>query len=265
MNEAELLFSQALGCQRPDLYINKDKYLSREKSAFISAVLKRRIKGEPIQYILGKTEFMGLEIKVNKSVLIPRPETEVLVETALRLIPRLCSLRPRRLKILDLGTGSGCIGIALAKYLTDPIIDASDLSDAALGVARENAKLNNAKINFIQSDLFTSHKLQVTSYDIIISNPPYIAEGQIKKLQPELQFEPNMALNGAGDGLDFYRRIVLCAPGYLKIGGLLILEMGFGHAPALEEIFNKPGLLEVIEIVKDYNNIDRVIVLRKVK
>lgn len=257
MNEVELLFSEALGCDRASLYLNRDRGLSEDQSAFISAALKRRIKGEPIQYILGKTEFMGLELKVNPSVLIPRPETEILVETALSYIKKE---KPAR--ILDLGTGSGCIAISLFKNLLDCEIDAGDISTEALELAGENACLHGAKINFIRSDLFGS--LKNKEYGIIISNPPYVEEEQIIKLQPELQFEPRIALAAGTDGLSFYRQIVSEAGNYLKKNGLLIMEIGFGQAKALGKLFSEANnKLKLIEIIKDYNNIDRVIVARK--
>ena len=256
MNETELLFTYTLGCLRTDLYLNKKKYLNRQEADFISSALNRRIKGEPIQYILGSTEFMGLEIKVNKDVLIPRPETEILAETAIEFAKKE---KPGR--VLDLGTGSGCISIALFKHPADTEIDAGDISDKALTVAKENAELNNARINFIKSDLFDG--LSFRDYGMIVSNPPYIAQGEIKKLQPELQFEPETALNGGKDGLDFYRRIILNAPGYLREKGLLILEIGFGQKEGLEVIFRKSKSFEIIKTIKDYNNIERVIVARK--
>ncbi|MCX5695604.1 MAG: peptide chain release factor N(5)-glutamine methyltransferase [Candidatus Omnitrophica bacterium] len=258
MNEAELLFSDCLGCQRVDLYLNKDKCLSRKDAAFISSALSRRIKGEPIQYILGKTEFMGLELKVNRNVLIPRPETERLVETAIEY-----ANRENPTRVLDLGTGSGCIAVALAKYLKDLEIDASDIAPEALSVAKENALLHAAKINFIRSDLFD--KLEYKEYGIIVSNPPYIAEDQIRKLQPQLQFEPKVALDGGSDGLDFYRKIILKAAGYLKRSGLLIMEIGFQQKKDLEKIFDSQKLLEIIKVVQDYNDIERVMVARKVE
>jgi len=270
VNEAELLFSQVLGCDRLDLYLNKDKYLSGKKLNFITNALARRIKGEPIQYILGKTEFMGLELKIGAGVFIPRPETEILVETAIKYVqgaPRLRSgqagCRVQGKRILDLGTGSGCIAVSLAKYLTDIEIDASDISDQALAVAHDNAKLNKVSVNFFKSDLFLSSKLYAPSYDLIVSNPPYVSEGEIGKLQPELRFEPRVALSGGLDGLDFYRRIIPESADYLKSNGLLMMEIGFGQRQAIEKIFSGSGKFKVIEVVKDYNNIDRVIVARK--
>ena len=256
MNEAELLFSEVLGCDRIDLYLDKAKLVDKDKLRLISSVLKRRIKGEPIQHILGKTEFMGLEFKVNPDVLIPRPETEILVETALKYINK-----EKGTRILDLGTGSGCIAVSLYKNSVDSAIDASDVSNKALEVAGENACLNNAKINFIQSDLFNA--LGYKEYDMIISNPPYIVSAEIRKLQPELRFEPVLALDGGTDGLDFYRRIIVGAPDYLKNGGWLILEIGFGQKSAIEKIFLDSGRFEIAGVIKDYNNIARVIIARK--
>ncbi|MCX5706447.1 MAG: peptide chain release factor N(5)-glutamine methyltransferase [Candidatus Omnitrophica bacterium] len=155
MNETELLFTQVLNCQRASLYLDKDKQLSDSQISFIASVLKRRIKGEPIQYILGRTEFMGLEFKVDKDVLIPRPETEILLETAIGTVRKFASSQVRKLKALDIGTGSGCIAVALAKEFPGLKIDATDVSLEALKMAQGNAKLNGVKINFIQSDLFT--------------------------------------------------------------------------------------------------------------
>lgn len=261
MDEAELLFSEVLGCDRAALYLDKDRFLDQDKLAFISSVLKRRIKGEPIQYILGEAEFMGLKLKVNPDVLIPRPETEILVETALKFARRSASPPARRLRLLDLGTGSGCIAISLSKYPADLEIDASDISARALEIAQENSRLNSARINFIQSDLFDS--LSHKDYDIIISNPPYIEDGQISGLQPELQFEPRIALSAGADGLHLYRRIIRGAAGYLKNNGLLMMEIGFGQRNGLEKIFSDSGEFGIIEVVKDYNNIDRVVVARK--
>lgn len=257
MNEAELLFSSMLNCDRLSLCLNKGLVLAKEKAEFISSVLKRRIKGEPIQYILGKTEFMGFEFKVARCVLIPRPETEILVETALKY----ASGR----NILDMGTGSGCIAISLVKFLPDLELTAVDVSDEALQVAKQNAFLHNAynRIRFIQSDLFTSNLLGDARYDTIVSNPPYIISSQIDKLQPEIKYEPRIALDGGLDGLDFYRRLIAGSIKYLKKCGLLILEMGFNQSQALKNIFQKFQDFEIIETVKDHNNIERVIIARR--
>lgn len=262
MNEAELLFTQALVCDRAALYLNKGKYLNSGQVAFVSAALKRRIKGEPIQYILGKTEFMGLEFRVDKNVLIPRPETEILVETAIKIGYRLWVIG-HRLKILDIGTGCGNIAISIARNLLYCEMDAIDISDNTLEVALLNARLNNAKVNFIQSDLFNTYNLQPNTYDLIVSNPPYIPSVEIRGLGPELKYEPLIALNGGRDGLEFYRRIIKEAPDYLKDNGILIMEMGFGQARAIENIFAESGNFKIFKIVKDYSNIERVIIAEK--
>ncbi len=262
MNEPELLFSQTLGCDLFTLRLNKDRRLARKESSFIASALKRRIKGEPLQYILGETEFMGLRFKLDKRVLIPRPETELIVEKAIRLV-RSYGLEVRDLDVLDLGTGSGCIAVSLAKFLPEVKITATDISKEALDVARENAKLNNVSINFLQADFFSIYNLQPMTYNLIISNPPYIAEAEIDSLQPEIRYEPRIALNGGADGLDFYRRLAVEIPCHMKEKGLLVLEMGFGQSGAVKSIFKMSGKLIEKESIRDYNNIERVLVLER--
>lgn len=267
MNEAELLFTHILDCDRAFLYRNKNKALDTDQLKFISSVLKRRSLGEPIQYILGKTEFMGLEFLVNESVLIPRPETEILVETALQYL-KIRETREginSKAKVLDLCTGSGCIAVSLAKNFNQASVDASDISPKALDLARKNALLNNVTVNFIQSDLFNSDLFLPFSYDMILSNPPYVTRGELVSLQPEVQKEPRIALDGGLEGLDFYKSIIKDAYCFLKNNGILILEIGFSQKKALENIFDNLGLFSILRVVKDYNNIDRIIVARKVK
>jgi release factor glutamine methyltransferase len=256
MDEIELLFTEALGCDRLSLYLNRNRRLDKNTACFISGALKRRISGEPIQYILGKTEFMGLEFKVEKNVFIPRMETELLVETAIHQL----SVK----KILDIGTGSGCIAVSLAKFLPNIEIDALDISYAAIKVARENARLNNVddKINFIQSDLFDTYYLRAGTYGLIVSNPPYVPAEDINNLSIEVRSEPKISLNGGTDGLDFYRRLISGSAKFLKKGGLLILEIGFKQRKAIENLFQNSKNFEIIEVVKDYAGIDRVVVAR---
>jgi release factor glutamine methyltransferase len=280
MNETELLFTQVLNCDRMSLYANKDRPLTSAQAAFISSSLKRRIKGEPMQYILGKTEFMGLEFKLNKDVLIPRPETEILVEASLSYLgtplkPKLRvspysndSLGGDTLpidskgvpKVLDVGTGSGCIAVSIAKMLPDVEVTASDVSQEALDVAKENARFNGVKIKFICSELF---RALPADFDLIISNPPYIPREQIRELAPELKYEPFIALSGGNDGLEFYRKIIKEAPDHLKDEGILIMEMGFNQRKDIEDIFRGLKYFNIIKVIKDYNNIDRVIVAKK--
>jgi release factor glutamine methyltransferase len=297
MNEAELLFTQILNCNLQDLYLDREKPLDKQNSEFISTVLRRRVAGEPIQYILGKTEFMGLEFKVIPGVFIPRPETEILVETAIKIIKsqssakiwrippnfgetspaklavRHNSARPRqqgwrghqvsKLKILDIGTGSGCIAVSLAKLLPNAEVTATDVSSLALEVAKENAKLNNVDVNFIESSLFEVPDSGAVAYDLIVSNPPYISTSGIQLLQREVRYEPRVALDGGRNGLNFYRRIIKNAPENLVENGYLILEMGFTQRQCIEKIVHTSKGFSVVEIARDYNNIERVVVLKK--
>jgi len=262
MNEAELLFTDILNCSRQSLYLDKDMPLGKSGSSLACSVLKRRMRGEPIQYILGKTEFMGLEFKVTPDVFIPRPETEILVEKTIAIV-RSSELGVR--SILDIGTGSGCIAVSLAKFLPEAEIFASDTSELALKVAKENAKLNNveSRIDFISCDLFYSKLITPNSYNCIVSNPPYIPTTEIEALQPEIQYEPRLALAGGEDGLDFYRRLIKESPAYLKKGGFLIMEMGFKQKDAIKNILQESGCFAIIDSLKDYNNIDRVITAQR--
>lgn len=268
MNETELLLTDILNCSRLSLYLNQDIFLNKAESSLVSSVLKRRIKAEPIQYILGKTEFFGLEFKVTADVFIPRPETEILVETVLEIASSF-KLHAPRLNILDIGTGSGNISISLAKLLKDCRIIAVDISKQAIVVAKNNAILNGVetKVSFIKQDFFdlqpAACSLQPKSFDFVVSNPPYIPTQEIETLQPEVRYEPHIALDGGNDGLDFYRRIIEETPHYLRKDGFLIMEMGFNQKEAVKNIFQKSGYFEIIEFVKDYNNMDRVIIAKK--
>ncbi|MEI6862961.1 MAG: peptide chain release factor N(5)-glutamine methyltransferase, partial [Candidatus Omnitrophota bacterium] len=187
----------------------------------------------PLQYIMGHTEFCGLEIKVNEDVLIPRPETELLVETAVDLSEGI-SQKIKDGRLLDLCTGSGCIAIALTKKLSDCKIVASDISEKALALAGENAKTNQAEsIEFIKSDLFSDLK---GKFNIVVSNPPYISGPEFSELQEEVLKEPRVALYGGEDGLDFYRRIFNDAGKFLNDGGYVVVEIGYGQSRAVKDI-----------------------------
>jgi release factor glutamine methyltransferase len=259
MNEAELVYSHILNCDRLSLYLNKEVHLSRNKSAQVSRIFKRRITGEPLQYILGSTEFMGLEFKVDQRALIPRPETEILVSSAIE------KLRGKVVcpKILDLGTGSGCIAVSIAKLLPRALIWATDISLPALQLAKKNANLHKVQIEFLHSDIFSALKKEQDKFDLIISNPPYISSEEFCGLAKEISFEPVLALEAGPDGLDFYRRIIIQAADYLKEDGFLTLEMGLGQRSAIENILKKYKKFKVIEIIKDYNNIERVLIAKK--
>jgi len=259
VNEAELVLTHLLNCDRMSLYLNKDINLTGDKSALLSSILQRRMFGEPVQYILGETEFMGIKIKTDRRALIPRPETEILVEQALEKLNQAGISSP---KILDLGTGSGCIAIAIVKNLSRAEVWASDISEEALRLAEENATLNNAEVKFIQSDVFSALKAGTYKFDLIISNPPYISTKEFNSLAKEIFFEPQMALKAGSDGLDFYRRIISQAAGYLNDGGLLAFELGLNQSYFVKEMLEKAGF-DDLTLIKDYNNIERIVMSRK--
>lgn len=217
--------------------------------------IKRLILGEPLQYITGKQEFMKLNFLVTKDVLIPRQDTEILVEEVINLAKNI-----KNPVILDLCTGSGAIGISLAKYIKNSKIYAVDISEKALEIAEKNATLNGVRnnIEFIQSDLFT--KIKNLKFDIIVSNPPYIETDTIKTLSKEVQREPKIALDGGKDGLDFYREIAKIAYQNLNRQGYLCLEIGYNQKQAVQKILNLEKRYINIYCKKDLCENDRVIV-----
>ena len=258
MNEAELLFTELMGCTRGDLCRQKKDRVGFVASKSAAAVLRQRMRGVPLQYILGKADFLDFELAVDPRVLVPRPETELLVEAAAKL------LRGRGgtgASILDIGTGSGCIAIALAKYFPAAAVSAVDISADALAVARANAERHNVFINFFCRDTFLTG-LEPSPYDLIVSNPPYIPSAEIDRLQPEVRREPRIALDGGPQGLDFYHRIAAGLSTYLKRGGHLAMEIGCGQRRAIENIFQTAGKFEILDVIKDYNQIERVMIIK---
>ena len=262
MTEKEILLSSIFNCSRSALY-SQEWSLNAAQAKKLSEALFLRSQGVPLQYILGETEFFGLMFQVDERALIPRPETEILVEMVLKSAAG-------QMKILDIGTGSGCIAVSLAKFLPEAQIDALDVSLEALSLAKENALINSAdkNINFLQGDLFSVFKKnnvnnRLRNYDIIISNPPYVRSGDINGLQKELAYEPRMALDGGADGLDFYRRVIAEAGNFLNKEGLLFLEIGFSQGEDIEKIVFAGNDFTVDEIIKDYSGIERVMIMRK--
>jgi len=243
--EAEWIVSLTLGVKRDELV--SDKIVSAKNIDKINKIVEDRITGRPLWYCIGDTDFYGYTIKVDERVLIPRPETELLVENALKHI-RIQS------KVLDLCTGSGAIAVAIKKE-SNAEVYAIDYSKDALDVAKENAKNNQAEVTFIESDLFNS--LNDMKFDVIISNPPYIPSEDISTLQTEVKdFEPLMSLDGGSDGLDFYKRIALDCSKFLNENGVILLECGIGQAQSVAKMFDG---FKSVEIIKDYENIDRIV------
>lgn len=255
MNEAELVLTEILGCRRAELYRDRRRRLGPLTGKAVSAVLKRRCRGESLFYILGKTEFMGFEFRVTPDCLVPRPETELLVEAVASCAPS----RPACFTVLDIGTGSGCIAVSLAKMIPSARICATDISDAALSVAAENAlRLGvSDRVSFLRCDLFPPEAFG--PFDCIVANPPYIPAQEIEGLTCEVRSEPRIALDGGPDGLHFYRRIAETAHRYLKSSGMLAVEIGQGQSEAVLGIVNGSKKYRVKEVIMDYNGIERII------
>jgi release factor glutamine methyltransferase len=255
--DAEVLLSHILSFSRVQLFTNsKDKLLEEQEIKFKEYIYKR-LQGMPIQYLTNEQEFMSLSLYVDESVLIPRQDTEILVETALNLINK-----EKETRILDLCTGSGCIGISMAYYAPYSNIIGIDISDSALKVAEYNAKINgvNDRISFVKSNLFNEVPNSLKGkLDMIISNPPYIPTKDIKMLMKEVrEHEPSIALDGGQDGLDFYKLIIKDGKEYLKSGAILIFEIGYNQGKIVSQVLKSSGFKEV-EIKKDLAGLDRVV------
>lgn len=237
--DAQVLFGHALQVSRAYLLAHGDDLLTPTALARCEELLARRCAGEPVAYILGQKEFYGLGFQVTPAVLIPRPETELLVELALALV---AVDQPREL--LDLGTGSAAIAIAIAKHRPLAHVTAVDCSAEALAIAQANAAVSNvANIHFVQGDWFAA--VGVMKFDIIVSNPPYVAAHDPHLRQGDVRFEPTSALVGGSDGLDCIRDIVAGAPAHLSPGGWLLLEHGYDQALACRELLQAQGFREV--------------------
>ena len=254
-NKARAILEATLKKPREYLMIYDNKEITeRERTTYIKNI-KMLILGEPLQYITGKQEFMKLNFLITKNVLIPRQDTEILVEEAIKLAKKI-----NNPKILDLCTGSGVIGISIAKYVENTKVIATDISKPALEIAKKNAELNGVKnnIEFIESNLFA--KLKDKKFDIIVSNPPYIETNLIKNLPKDVQKEPKIALDGGKDGLDFYRKIADKAYEFLNRQGYICLEIGYNQKINVEKILQSKKRYINIYSKKDLCENDRIIV-----
>jgi release factor glutamine methyltransferase len=246
--DQRILVCHALGITRTALITQSERVLSDDEAARITQLLQRREQGEPVAYIVGSREFYGLPFETTPAVLIPRPDTELLVELALERLP------PRG-RALDLGTGSGAIAVALAHTRPDAAVTALDVSSEALAVAGRNAQRNGAHVRFLHSDWFAA--VDGETFDLIVSNPPYIADGDRHLSEGDLRFEPSGALTDFADGLSALRTLVDGAPSHAAPGTWLLMEHGYDQAEAVRKLLSAAGYTEVASW-KDLAGIERV-------
>jgi release factor glutamine methyltransferase len=257
---AEILLAHALGLGRVDLYVQYDRPLESRELEVYKGFIQRRIQREPVAYIVGKKEFWSIDLKVTSDVLIPRPETETLVEAALRIVPR--EPGPAPLRILDLGTGSGAIVLAMASERPGHSFYAVDRSEKALAVARDNAQAHKLDkvITFLQGNWFDPLRDLGRYFNVIVSNPPYISSHEFEVLPPEItQYEPQEALKGGPDGLEAMRLIIKQASDHMVPGGWLLFEIGHDQWAALEKLIESSGTYSDWSVIKDYSGYNRVV------
>jgi release factor glutamine methyltransferase len=260
--EAEILLAHARNCPRIQLYVQYNELLSEAERGAMRDLVRRRAQSEPVAYLVGHREFFGLSFRVTPDVLIPRPETETLV---LELITAAKALSGPR--ILDIGTGSGCIAVAAAVNLPEAAITATDINPRALDVARENAARHGVaeRIRFLEGDLFAPLATD-ERFDMLVSNPPYVADAEMETLPADVRLhEPATALRAGLQGLDVITRLVAAAPAHLAPGGTLLLEIAPEQAPAVHELLNQTGSFDPARTIKDPFGKDRVVVARRVK
>jgi len=263
---AELLLSHTVGLKRIELYTQFDKPVPPEQLEQLRDLVKRAGQNEPIAYLVGRTEFYSLQINVTPDCMVPRPETELLVERAIEF------LRTRRTGtqyVCDLCTGSGCIAVAIAENFSDARIIATDICDAALAVAAGNVKKHQLsdRINLLCGDLFDPviSGLDVNEFDLIVSNPPYVSTAEYEKLDKNVKdYEPKKALFAGVNGLDIYYRVIEKAGQFLKPDGLLMLEIGYAQGRAVKELLEQTGEFSEIKIEKDFHNNDRIVTAAKI-
>ena len=267
--KANMLLQYILKMNKIELLTNKDLEVSKTNIEKFNIYITEVSKGMPVQYLTNKQEFMKLNFYVDKNVLIPQPDTEILVEEALIKVQEIenkqkeTRSKSESIKILDLCTGTGAIGISLYKYGKNVEIYASDISKKAIEIAKRNAIANNANIEFILSDMF--EQISMCDFDIIVSNPPYIKTDVIKKLSKEVQNEPHIALDGGNDGLNFYKIICSEAYKYVKNGGYIMVEIGYDQKDEVIELFNKIRHYKEIQSIQDLAGNNRVVKAKVIK
>lgn len=251
---AKILLAHILSCKKEELTIKNNQYLEKTQENQYFQNIEKIKKGYPLQYIIGHKEFMKMKIAVNENVLIPRSDTEILVEEAIKYA------NIGKTNILELCTGSGAIAISIAKYTENTEIIATDISKKALEIAKQNAKnlLDTQNITFLQSDMFQNIK---EKYDMIISNPPYIKTDVIKEYK--LEYEPKLALDGGKDGLEFYKTIINEAHKHLRENGIILLEIGYDQKDEITKLIKQSGKYQNIKCIKDLYGNDRIILFDK--
>lgn len=266
--KTDLLICHILNMSKTELLLKYNQIVDQDTEESINKSMLDIINGKPIQYIINKQEFMGLEFYVDENVLIPQPDTETLVEEAIKRIYEMHKNNKGKIKILDLCTGSGAIAISIDTYIKNQIeqgkmknlkveIVATDISEKAIEVAKRNAKLHNANIKFIVSDMFDN--IYETDFDLIVSNPPYIETKTIPTLSKEVQNEPHIALDGGEDGLELYRIIARQGFKYMKKEGSIIVEIGYNQKESIIQLFRKYIEYVNIKCLKDLGGNDRLV------
>lgn len=259
--QAELLLANLLQLPRMQLYLQFERELAGAELEAYRLVIQRRGRREPLQQILGSTSFCGLEITVNRDVLVPRPETELLAELAWKFLSQLSTLNSQLSTALDFGTGTGCLAVALASKCPSAQVYAIDVSQQAIELARHNATRHQLaeRVLLFHGDGFAALSPDLR-FDLLVSNPPYIPSGDIAGLQPEVRdYEPRQALDGGPDGLDFFRRLAAEAEPWLRPGGKIMLEFGDGQAAELRSVFEQQNWI-VERVVEDYTHQPRILI-----
>ena len=263
MIETDQMLISILDCKHIDLLTQNVK-LTAEQELQLQEMQARRSRNEPLQYILGNCDFMGSMLDVDSRALIPRPETEILVEQAIQILKNI-QVESKRIRILDLGTGSGNIPITLAKNIHNCSVTTVDFSVEALELAQHNARLNNVenKIEFVNQDMRIFLDETIALYDLIISNPPYIKTSDLTQLPKDVQQEPQLALDGGEDGLDFYAHIIKKASKLLKDRAVLLMEIGDEQRKDIERLFQQNKQYQKPLFYKDYVGVDRIVKTNK--
>jgi len=261
---AELLLSHALGLKRIDLYTQFDQQVPQQQLDMLHGLVKRAGLHEPVAYLIGKTEFYSLELDITADCLIPRPETELLVQRAIEFLRSRSGVQ----YVCDLCTGSGCIAVAIAKNCPEANVTATDISSAALKVAARNVEKHRLTehVRLLCGDLFEPiiKQLDVNQFDLIVCNPPYVSTAEYEKLDKNVKdYEPVSALLAGADGMDVYRRIIKKVDEFLKPGAALMLEIGYAQGPAVKELFEQTDAFVEIKLEKDFQNNDRIVIARK--